>query len=156
MKKTVQCVAVKAIIVNSRGEVLLLQKSNDDSRHAGNSRRYNLPGGKIMPAEQIEAALRREVFEETGLSLGGVDLRPIFAGEWRPIVNGVPFQIVGMFFVCRGWTGKLALDSEHDDYVWVSRSSVATYDILPPEDEAIGEYFARKHSSESTALQLPS
>jgi 8-oxo-dGTP diphosphatase len=142
MKQIVQKVAVKAVIINGRGEVLLLRKSIDHVRHAGNSGRYNLPGGKLGPGEQIQDALKREVQEEVGLTIGDVSRRPLFVGEWHPIVDGTPMQIVGIFFVCQKWEGRIQLDAEHDEHVWVGKDEVGKYDILPPEDRAIDEYFA--------------
>ena len=145
MAQIVQRVAVKAVIINEHNQVLLLRKSNDDERHAGKSGRYNLPGGKINPGEKIEDALRREVREEVSLVLNETSLLPVFVGEWRPVVRGIPHQIVGVFFACRNWTGEIALDSEHDVFVWVGASEVSGYDILPPEDEALQQYFAVKN-----------
>lgn len=149
MQQIVLRAAVKALIINEYNHVLLLRKSNDDERHAGKSGRYNLPGGKINPEEPIADALRREVDEEVGLMINDTNLKPIFVGEWRPVVRGVQHQIVGAFFICREWTGNVTLDSEHDGYVWINSSQVEAYDILPPEDEAINRYFANQEASYS-------
>ncbi len=52
--------AVYAIIVND-GQILLIR-----SRHGG---RYYLPGGGVEIGESIEAAVKREVKEETGIEI---------------------------------------------------------------------------------------
>ena len=143
MTDIVQRIAVKALIINDSHQVLLLQKSQDDARHAHNSGRYNLPGGKINPGETLDAALRREVQEEVGLCVVTHHPRPIFVGQWAPTVRGVPHQIIGMFFICQKWQGTLQLDSEHSSYAWVNRTNFTQYDILPPEDQALKAYFQR-------------
>lgn len=143
MSQVIKHTAVKAIIVNENGEVLLLRKSNDDIRHAGKSGRYNLPGGKIKPNEKIADALKREVHEETKLMLNDTPLDPIFEGKWQPVIKGVTHRITGTFFVCNQWSGHIQLDSEHSDFAWINFTSINDYDILPPEDEAIRQYFAR-------------
>jgi 8-oxo-dGTP diphosphatase len=143
-----QRVAGKVLIINKRNEVLLLRKSTDNIRHAGQSGRYNLPGGKLEPGESLHDALRREVYEETGLKITSVVPRPIFAGEWRPVLNETPHQIIGVFFVCPQWSGTVVLNDEHDAHEWVGRASLKTYDILPPEDEAILAYFTGMQLSE--------
>ena len=56
--------AVRLILFNEAGEVLLLQRSRSSKTNPG---RWELPGGKIDPGEQFDAALRREMLEETGL-----------------------------------------------------------------------------------------
>lgn len=144
MKQIVQHIAVKAIIINEHGQVLILRKSDDDIRHAGKSGRYNLPGGKIKPGEKVEDALKREVNEETGLTLNDSALLPVFVGEWRPVINNIPNQIIGTFFACQSWTGQVQLDSEHDRFAWIDPNAVDSYDMLPPEDQAIHQYFKMK------------
>jgi 8-oxo-dGTP diphosphatase len=141
MTQLIQRIAVKAVVVNDLNQVLLLRKSNDDTRHAGKSGRYNLPGGKIDAGEEIQVALRREVYEETGLAVQVQASHPILVGEWRPIVRGVPHQIIGMFFVCTDWTGTVKLDSEHQGFVWADQDTVSTLDILSPDREAALAYF---------------
>lgn len=143
MSEMKQKVAVKAVIVNAEGKVLLLQKGDDNERHANNSGRYNLPGGKTDPGESLLGALAREVFEETTLKLKLTsELQPIYAGEWRPVVSGVPLQIVGLFYACSSWEGEVSLSSEHKGYSWISKDEVGSFDILPPEDAVVKAYFS--------------
>jgi 8-oxo-dGTP diphosphatase len=141
MTQLQQRIAVKALIVNDQNQVLLLRKSKDDIRHAGGSGKYDLPGGKLDPGEAIQDGLVREIREETGLLIQDSVTTPIFVGEWRPIVKNIPYQIVGMFFVCRKWSGELTLSSEHDQYVWVSPETLESYKILPPGDKPISLFF---------------
>lgn len=61
-------VSAAGIITNDRGEVLLL---NHFLRPASG---WGLPGGFMKTGEQPEAALRRELLEETGVELSDVRL----------------------------------------------------------------------------------
>lgn len=54
--------AVGAVIVDSQGRLLLIQRGQAPSR--GN---WSLPGGRVQDDETDEAAVAREVHEETGL-----------------------------------------------------------------------------------------
>ncbi len=50
---------VKGIIVNSRGDILLCHNNNT----------YQLPGGHVDEDETLEACLKREIKEETGIDV---------------------------------------------------------------------------------------
>jgi 8-oxo-dGTP diphosphatase len=131
-------VAAKAVIVNDKGEVLIVRESPD---HKTNDQvgRYGLPGGRLEPGEVFFETLMREVEEETGLkvTIG----RPLLVGEWRPTINGVPHQIVGMFMACRASSGATVhLSEENDDYQWINPSARAAFDIVEPDWMAIDAY----------------
>src|SRR5208282_5428774 len=53
----------KALIQNNNSEVLLLHIRRNE-----NEDYYDLPGGRVDKSEDIEAALAREVQEETGIT----------------------------------------------------------------------------------------
>ena len=63
--------AVKALVYDGEGRILLIQRSMSSKHYAG---QWDLPGGKVDPGETFDAALVREIKEETGLdiSLTGV------------------------------------------------------------------------------------
>ncbi|WP_203782687.1 NUDIX domain-containing protein [Paractinoplanes rishiriensis] len=56
-----------AVIVRD-GRVLMV---HERSRRSGGGEWWTLPGGGLEPGETAEEALRREVFEETGLVVSG-------------------------------------------------------------------------------------
>lgn len=55
------------IISNARGQIVLAKRSG---MHAG----WSLPGGTVEEGEDFLVAFRREISEEVGVSLDGVDL----------------------------------------------------------------------------------
>jgi len=61
---------VKAVIVNSQNEILLLKRSNKIL----NPGKWDLPGGTLEKAETLEEALTREIQEETGLKIEVADI----------------------------------------------------------------------------------
>lgn len=129
-----QRIAVKAIIVNDKNEVLILREA-DTYEEGTNHGRYHLPGGRINVGEPFLEGLRREVTEETGLV---IDInQPVYAGEWFPVIKGTPNQIVAIYFRCMPLTHEISLSLEHDDYKWVDLSEISNYDIMAPEPEAI-------------------
>ena len=50
-------------------------------------------------------------------------------------------QIIGLFYVCKKWSGDIVIDSEHDEYAWVDKATLSGFSIPPPEDLAIEAYY---------------
>jgi 8-oxo-dGTP diphosphatase len=136
-----QRVALKAVIVNGEGKMLVLREANTyaDGTNLG---KYDVPGGRLEPGEAWHDGLLREVREETGLAVELV--KPLIVGEWRPVINGVTNQIVGIFMLCK-LTGSdaITLDHEHDSYVWMSQEEIDKYNLLPATRDAANAYFAK-------------
>lgn len=127
---------MKAVIVKD-GKVLILREAATygDGTQRG---RYHMPGGRIEPGENFEQALRREVREEAGIE---VEVEhPIYVGEWRPVIKGVPHQIVATFFVCTPKSTEIMLSTEHDDYQWIDPEKRSDYDVMDPEDKVIDRF----------------
>lgn len=64
-------VSVVALVVNEKGEVLIL----DHFLRPGSS--WGLPGGFVDPGEPPEEAVRRELLEETGIEITHVSLAEV-------------------------------------------------------------------------------
>ena len=60
----------KVILINDKDQVLMLKRSSYVDKFAGE---WDLPGGHIQLGEDFEDGMRREVKEETGLSIGECD-----------------------------------------------------------------------------------
>ncbi len=133
IKQRIACIAV----IQYRSKVLILREAATytDGVNLG---RYQLPGGRIEPGEPFLDGLAREVFEETGLhvTIG----KPIFVGEWFPVIRGEQNQIVGMFFACTARSSRVRLSTEHDDYQWIDPTTYEQYNLVTPEDQVLHEY----------------
>lgn len=114
-------VAVKAIIVNEKREVLLLREASTyiDGTNVG---RYDVPGGRIDVTESLEGALSREVMEETGLQVltsNLVDVHDTFNEK-----GGETWHIIRLFYQVKCAEGEVVLSKDHDKYQWVSLDSI--------------------------------
>lgn len=132
-------VAMKAFVLH-QGKVLLVRESGTyaDGTHEGI---YGLPGGRMKPGEHFLDSLYREVKEETGLTVKAE--RPLYVDEWRPVVRGEQWQIVGMFLLCSTLDDRITLGDEHDDYIWIDPATYTGINMIKNEQEVFRAYFKK-------------
>ncbi|HSX00203.1 MAG TPA: NUDIX domain-containing protein [Patescibacteria group bacterium] len=137
MSDIVLRVAAKAVIVNNEGKVLILREAST-YQEGTNAGKYHVPGGRLEAGESFMDALHRELQEETGLAVTVGEA--IHVDEWRPTINGVQQQIVGVFMLCSYKGGEVRLSNEHDEYLWMNPDERDKFDLLPAERAAIDAF----------------
>ena len=133
--------ATKAVIVRD-GKVLLLRESGQyaDGTNAG---KYDMPGGRLNPAEAVEQGLLREVQEETGLMVTPDLRQPFYLGEWWPKPHGEAWHVVCNFFLCQNPMGEVRLSADHDAHLWVSRHDWQDLPLALYIDEVLEQYWSK-------------
>jgi 8-oxo-dGTP diphosphatase len=119
---------VRAVLcyINKSNEYLLILKSKGKFGEGF----WNAPGGKIEPNEKPEEAVRREVFEETGLKV----LELIKAGSLEFFfgkAKQMPDWVVDVF-VCSRFEGKL-IESQEGKLRWFKKNALP-YDKMWADD----------------------
>ena len=102
--------AVDAVIVKNKKIVLIKRKREP---HRG---RYALPGGFVEYGETVEAALQREVLEETGLKI----MVERLTGVYKNLTHG----IVALVYRCRPADGDAQPTAEAREVRWMTREEV--------------------------------
>ena len=103
-------VSVAGIVVRDDGRVLVIQR--DDNGH------WEAPGGVLELDEPFEAGVRREVFEETGLTVTVERL----TGVYKNLTHGV----VALVYRCRPSGGELRPTEEARQIRWMTKEEVQT------------------------------
>lgn len=95
-------VGVRAILQDEMGRILFVQRSDN--------RQWVLPAGSMELDESIFDACRREVWEETGLTVESATLIAVYSHPRYSIVTafGDPYQIVSFVFRVDKWSGTLS------------------------------------------------
>ena len=112
-----------AMVVVRAGRRVLLVLERDGT--------WSVPGGRMESLETIEATARREVLEESGLT---VDLEGILGFQHTPIVAGE--ARLRVFFVARpvdDASPKTTADSESDEARWFTREELSSLPLRSAE-----------------------
>jgi phosphoglycolate phosphatase-like HAD superfamily hydrolase len=78
---------------------------------------WGIPGGKIKPGESSEKALRREILEETGLKINGIEFA-LVQDCIRSKEFYKPAHFVLLNYLAKTTQNKVTLNPEADDYRW--------------------------------------
>lgn len=108
--------SVKAMVFHD-GKLLLLQKNDTEGLH-----HWEFPGGGLLFHEDFEVGLRREVGEETGLSI----TLEAPAGIWSYQKADGQF-LNGVIFTAMADSDCVTVSDEHRDYRWVKPEELSDY-----------------------------
>jgi nucleoside triphosphatase len=133
---------VGALIVNKRGEILLVK-----SYKWGN--KYTVPGGHIELGERSEEAVRREIKEEVGLDVEPVKMllvqEAIFPEHYIKHEH-----YIFMDYLCRTSSLAVKLDNkEIQQYVWVSPDRALQLDLESFTRNLVTEYLRQTKTEEA-------
>ena len=111
----------RAVIINGENKILLEERSD--------FKVWGLPGGTADPGEDIMKTIRREVFEETGLTIlnpipFGFSSSPIFERITFP--NGDKLHSFNLLFFANKYSGDIKISEESTRIDWFE------FESLPP------------------------
>ena len=99
------------VIRDNEGRVLLIRRKNEPFKGA-----YALPGGFVDIGETVEAACRREVFEEAGVVVGELHLVGVYSDPRRD-PRGHTVSIAFVTLLPRAPRAKAGSDAEAAEWV---------------------------------------
>ena len=104
---------VGGLIFNSRNEVLMIRTHKW-------SNKWGIPGGKIKWGETSEAALRREIMEETALKVSGIKFVLVQdCIHSKEFYRDAHFVLLNYTCRCVGKNPRVVLNEEGREFRWV-------------------------------------
>lgn len=118
MNFPVHIVAVGGIVKRENGDILLVKSER---------RGWEFPGGQVEVGESLPEALKREIFEESGIVAEVKDIIGMYSNTasrkgWNG-VDKIP-TIVNIDFRCSYISGELRLSDETIDFGWFREEEV--------------------------------
>jgi len=121
-----------ALIFNQKNKLFLMRSHK--WKH-----KYVMPGGHVELGERLEDALKREVKEETGLDIHSISFlgfkESVFDEDYWKKRHFIIFD-----FECKTNSIKVKLNSEGQEYAWVTIGEALKLPIEPHTKEAIEMY----------------
>ena len=116
-------VGVGAVIVDN-GQVVLVRR-----RYEPLKGHWSLPGGMVEVGETLEAALGREMLEETGLVVHVGPVIEVFDRIMHDEDGRVRYHFVLVDYLCRPVSGTLEAGSDVDAAMWADPEELGEYGL---------------------------
>ena len=124
-------VGVGAVIVDD-GKVVLIRRKYEPLKG-----QWSLPGGMVEVGEPLEAALTREMQEETGLTVDVGPVIEVFDRIMRDEEQRVRYHYVLIDYLCWPAGGALYAGSDVDAAIWADPSALAQYSLTEKASSVI-------------------
>jgi ADP-ribose pyrophosphatase YjhB (NUDIX family) len=128
-------------------EVLLVRRGQEPARDS-----WSLPGGLVELGETLEGALKRELEEETGLTVKILGITAVLERIYRDPAGRIPYHYVLVDYLCEYEGGELSPASDITAARFVPLSELSRFDL--PQFTAATIRRAWEQKGQSTFLAV--
>ena len=136
---------VGAVVLDADGRVLLVKRGHEPLKGE-----WSLPGGGVELGETLEAAVAREVLEETGLSVDVGSVVEVLDRVEHGPDGRVEYHFVIIDYVCHAQETRAICGSDADDVRWVRTDDLAAYRVTDKAISVINKAVSLAASTGST------
>jgi len=127
-------VGVGAVVIHE-GQVLLVRRGKEPLRG-----RWMVPGGTVELGEPLEAAVVREVEEETGVVVQPIDVMFVFDRIERDGEDILHHDVI-VDYRCRYLRGAVRAASDAEEAAWVAEPDLPQFDLPPLAEDLVRRAF---------------
>lgn len=119
-------VGASVIVEDDQGRILLQLRSDNHC--------WGYAGGSVELDEEVEAAARRELLEETGLLAHKMELFGVFSGKDTHYIypNGDEVSCVDIVYLCKDYSGQLQCQPGEVDALQFFEANKLPENLSPP------------------------
>jgi 8-oxo-dGTP diphosphatase len=129
-------------LIFRRGSILLVERGREPLKGW-----WSLPGGLVETGELLATAVRREVFEETGLVVKPVRLSELFERIMRDASGQPEYHYVLADYLCTVVSGELRPGDDVSRVAWVKRGALGGYQLTEGTRDVIEKAFAGRQTA---------
>jgi 8-oxo-dGTP diphosphatase len=108
---------------------------------------WSLPGGALETGESLRDGIRREVLEETGLTVETVEVATIFERIMRDEQGQTEYHYVLIDYICEAASGEARAATDVSAVAWVSETELLQYKLTEGTLPVILEAFRKRKKS---------
>jgi 8-oxo-dGTP diphosphatase len=127
-------VGVGAVVLDPAGRVLLARRGHEPLKGE-----WSLPGGGVELGETLEAAVAREVLEETGLAVEVGPVVEVLDRVEHASDGRVEYHFVIIDYLCRAVGDRPVSGSDAEEVQWVRPDELAAYRLTDKATSVINK-----------------
>jgi 8-oxo-dGTP diphosphatase len=128
---------VGAVIVDA-GQVLLVRRATEPLKGE-----WSVPGGVLELGEKLHDAVRREVLEETGLTVEPGAVLEVLDNIFTDGDGQTEYHYVLVDYLCRKISGEATAGTDVSDVKWVSESDLPAMGLRDSIQQVVRKGLAR-------------
>ena len=131
-------VGASVIVEDTNGRILLQRRADNHC--------WGYAGGSVELDEEVEAAAKRELFEETGLIANDLELFGVFSGKDTHYIypNGDEVSNVDIVYICKDYSGRLRCQEEEVEELRFFRAEEIPENLSKPIEKAVEKWIESK------------
>lgn len=118
--------AVGAVVFNN-ARILLVKRGHSPAKG-----QWAIPGGNVKLGESLQAAVQREILEETGIEIKAGDPVYTFDAIVKDVQGSIQFHYVIVDLAAEYIKGELRPGDDAADARWVAADELVSLDVSPP------------------------